>query len=1638
MSICLKDAIFLDFPDELSEDDRLELNRLLEDVHPNAVNYQCNLEWKNIRMEEMTVWKVRNIAEKYTSISCQDVPVEKWNVLLGCLSRVRTERLLEEYPLIPDMNMDRKRMMELCECQNVPDDLLRMMDELHVPWRSEHMHNGITTISLPVKHNRDDARNAICQAVNFDKGLAKKLITFVPNNDVERETMWRLSHAFVPGVGDRIACLEELSSLRLWEDCDKIVCEELVEHVSRLPPGQVAVEMSNIDRFLKFIQSKLPVDRTLSAHPLVPNKLYQMKKKDELMSEGYIPDVFREMMLEVFSVDIRESEIHPSITSVEVSRKTEVSLYNEKLINFLKKHQDLSDDKLASVVGCLIRFIPDDIRRSYNERSHLFRLYQTFFETSMEEIRLDLDEDLWTLMKDRVISRIKSLINSIQNICELCEKYHVPAGKEIELLNICYEFDPSINVPTYDGTMFCPEKAKYYPLRLDDSILDFIERCSPDERKISLADSAVKNQLMQTFELIPYLGELLEGLRDGKEKEIRTMALKYNVLIARNHDLSEEARFFRRWLREMTAWGLERRLSELNKQSDDDKKRWPWELIQNAKDTVAGSDRRVRIEIESFDEKVVFRHYGRGFKLEELLSVIYPCSEGKEDNASCTGKFGSGFMATHVVSGIVDIEGDIIDGGSPSGFQVRLYRQSHRKKDISEGLKKMEESMKSDLDPFGYTSYTYHLDEGKQEIREAGLKHLKSYLPFVLIFSRSIESVILKDVKDGKTTFKFHLIEGSDHDRVTIHVKTKVEGQRKQPPVIQREFVVKSLEEENYVVQSHFDDGRKLQVVCAIEISDNKVKLDKNRDSLFCTFPLVGTSGYRSPVIINSPIFEPTPERHSLFLSTSENDKSGLPTNCAVNREILRASVRLFKEICDYCSEHDFGDLHFLSYGLASGPRVSDDNFDKMWYNDNILSPQRDIISDGKLFRSCRGLEHVGNGHDNVLFFKMDRKGDADAKLWDLVSRLHGDKRCLISIDDCRNWSKFAWDSFPFTEHDHLAKCVATFDCISALPFEGDDVKWSFICDFLKYIVEHDSGWLDNYRVIPTRCCKFMKRAEVSRFVDFSDELFELIDLLHIDFERSPLHDMLAKSSLDISKLVDHKTDLRDLYWKVGCKISEEQSNGRMETAIALMQYTFGAPEGRNDHRETMFEISRTMFPYYPWRRQLVVIPKVTSDLWHRADKRIIEVVVDQIETSGRLNFAAELLNRIFSCIQHLNHPYKWDERRIFPDQNGYFHKKSDLRRLVTGEYPELLHTLMEVADDLRINLRSRTAHPEITQVYFSSWSAEDILEEIMDHWTSSAVKLKVAKAALQYGQIPDIASRAVSFYNQISPTDPIQRHNTHRDSPFSSKSLDILGKFLFCWVGEKITSCGNLEGLSKMTGSLDRSIAFLREFILYLNSSPEAWKLAQTWSIIPNQRGQLCCASHIQSGVKIPPRLLAIYRDFFKEDFSILAHTEIQSYLGTLCQEMDVAEFVKIIDQRLPSIFPTSIEHYTHELRKTVELFQNFCKSLGLSHPELDELLRKLPTKKVAMTSVTERMQASGMFSHISADPSKYLIAATEKSTGVTWRVWVKTNLPLAFTAPPPNERHFVCLVNETQPSQIRLLEVHNPVLSRINFFTT
>lgn len=190
---------------------------------------------------------------------------------------------------------------------------------------------------------------------------------------------------------------------------------------------------------------------------------------------------------------------------------------------------------------------------------------------------------------------------------------------------------------------------------------------------------------------------------------------------------------------------IDKRLRDLEQPKPIDCKRWVWELIQNAKDSIVGQNNRKDVDIEIIvkGDIYIFRHNGEPFIKKTLYGLLYKYSNGKGDNAETTGRFGTGFLTTHSLSKIVEIKGDINMNGKTEGFSIVMNREGEGE-ELLKGLNETEESYETYEEPFGWTSYKYLVKtEGNKDAGRLGIQSFKDNITKVMLFCPEIRSVKL-------------------------------------------------------------------------------------------------------------------------------------------------------------------------------------------------------------------------------------------------------------------------------------------------------------------------------------------------------------------------------------------------------------------------------------------------------------------------------------------------------------------------------------------------------------------------------------------------------------------------------------------------------------------------------------------------------------------------------------------------------------------------------------------------------------------------------------------------------------------------------------------------------------------------------
>lgn len=103
--------------------------------------------------------------------------------------------------------------------------------------------------------------------------------------------------------------------------------------------------------------------------------------------------------------------------------------------------------------------------------------------------------------------------------------------------------------------------------------------------------------------------------------------------------------------------------------------RWPFELLQNALDAGPrpGYD-RVEVRLRQNNQTFVFEHDGAFFTLRELAALLSGGSSKEFESEDTTGRFGTGFLVTHVLAPRTEISGIFTTGEGLERFSLTLDR----------------------------------------------------------------------------------------------------------------------------------------------------------------------------------------------------------------------------------------------------------------------------------------------------------------------------------------------------------------------------------------------------------------------------------------------------------------------------------------------------------------------------------------------------------------------------------------------------------------------------------------------------------------------------------------------------------------------------------------------------------------------------------------------------------------------------------------------------------------------------------------------------------------------------------------------------------------------------------------------------
>ncbi len=699
------------------------------------------------------------------------------------------------------------------------------------------------------------------------------------------------------------------------------------------------------------------------------------------------------------------------------------------------------------------------------------------------------------------------------------------------------------------------------------------------------------------------------------------------------------------------------KLSLLGNRIESSKKRWFWELLQNASDY----NKDVNIRLEVSEDDVTFRHDGEPFSVLDVLNLISPNSNKQYDqkHTDNIGKFGSGLVSTHILSSILEIKGLFLDEDSNCfSFSLSLDRSCYiNRPTLIEQIKHAKEqfkttSKKSDLLSGFNTSFSYKLGAALPglpvlQAADVDVAYLYDALPYTLCFMPKVKSVIIED-KRRKAECGLYKIE-----RIATSEK---------------EISFSITENSSNSIQKYlyFEYNNASSV---IRIENGKVvAFPIGLSRLFCNLPLIGTEDAGIPFLLNSTKFEPTTEREGVELEPDSNES---------NRNVFKDSAVLYDKIISYIADNKIRDAFHLT-NLRS--RFNGTPITKQQFKTLFLDKYKQVVLNHSIV--CGRNENFISFSDVKFPFRDSKPDDGLYDICELFDDIH-----IPIKEDYKRW----FDAIDFTlfpkqklVYEDLAKYIENKGSVYNF-YKGTSEVLSDLYDCAKYFVECDRFIFAKYRLLPDQSSNLNYSTNLYADINLPVELKSIYNLL---YDNKKIEDKLLDQKFNQLNLLSQEFSIEMLAKDIDRALSNKYAESHENTAAisSLLNKLYNWISNSNLPEDKLLSYFQW---YYPKRAALIVdmlTEKQREQALVIAKSGKLEVLSDLASsnlTPEQLRFVVSNIDRLPDVLKILSNKVD-DEVHANPD-NG-----AEGERIV---YKELLRKYL-TKDGYRVIWSSKDGEP--------------------------------------------------------------------------------------------------------------------------------------------------------------------------------------------------------------------------------------------------------------------------------------------------------------------------------------------------------
>ncbi len=557
--------------------------------------------------------------------------------------------------------------------------------------------------------------------------------------------------------------------------------------------------------------------------------------------------------------------------------------------------------------------------------------------------------------------------------------------------------------------------------------------------------------------------------------------------------------------------------------------------MQNARDS---QKECVHIQI-LFDETqrtVSFSHDGKSFDRLSLLRLITQISD-KIEGQDNTGRFGTGFIATNLLSKTIHIQGAYQkEDGNYTNLDFVLDRSAWiidkktceyvhpLKMQIQAAIQDMDKLERSPTTSFSnkLTTFSYPLEENDALMGvKIGLTDLEKQLPLVMAFNPAICSVSVNGeeylcnnagLNEGNGTIyisRYHITKNRMPFRsVLVFTNTQTRSQIA--------FYINDKQLESYPEQT---------------------------PRLFCRFPMVGTECFGLPFVLNSEAFEVTETRDAL--------REDHPQNL----QLLDVSLQIYQFALNYFIQQGYlGYQHICMMDKNPFPSMSKQYADRA----------KQIYSDKPIVKSCRGeMQSLKNVRIPVIKLEefpkdmpRENKSELSVLLHTLVSACPHIE--IPVYPECADWFHVYSESKITVEE--LGVMIKDKNFLSAvqqpwLNWLNDYIRLLALLGKKEYLRD-STIYVNQTYVITIQSGNYIDHIE-------NEKLKDIFDLIFYPEKENSIRKRLLLKELDLShpifkELISYKDD-KIVALEIAQKVAEQQAlakkNGTLNPSIQQAFY---------------------------------------------------------------------------------------------------------------------------------------------------------------------------------------------------------------------------------------------------------------------------------------------------------------------------------------------------------------------------------------------------------------------------------------------------------------------------------------------------